>query len=123
MSPRRPPSPCIQPGCPEVVKGGGLCPEHRRARERARGTPSERGYGSKWQRIAARYLRWHPQCSWVEDGMRCGRPATDVDHVVRRKLLLERGVPNPDADEHLQALCHAHHSLKTARETGLGRHH
>jgi 5-methylcytosine-specific restriction protein A len=118
MMPRKPPSPCTVPGCSAVVERG-RCAEHRRQRDRARGTPTERGYGARWQRTSARYLRRHPWCAWPG----CTAPATQTDHVVRRRVLVAQGVTNPDSDEHLQGLCHPHHSEKTARETGLGGAH
>jgi len=118
MSPNRPLQPCSVPGCSALVERG-PCPEHRRQRERARGTPAERGYGGAWPKIAARHLKRNPQCAWPG----CTAPATQVDHVVRRRLLVAQGVVNPDDDSRLQSLCHPHHSEKTARETGFGGAH
>jgi len=46
----------------------------------------------------------------------CGAPSTDVDHNPSRRVLIAQGVRNPDAAEHLFALCHSHHSSKTANE-------
>jgi hypothetical protein len=57
---------CSEPGCPEVVEGGGRCPEHLRlARSRndaRRRTSVERGYDHRWYRIAERYRKRHPVC-------------------------------------------------------------
>jgi len=77
-----------------------------------RPTAASRGYGARWQRIRAAFLAAHPYC---ED---CGAPATDVDHVPSRRILVARGVPDPDADEYLHSRCHAHHSKKTATDDG-----
>lgn len=44
--------PCLEPGCPVPLPAGtSRCPEHARARSRARGTPHERGYGTGHQRL------------------------------------------------------------------------
>lgn len=51
---------CTEPGCPTIVEQGvrdGRCDEHRRARDRARGTSAERGYGPKHR---AERKRWAP---------------------------------------------------------------
>lgn len=46
--------PCANPGCPTPVPHGtSRCPEHTRARDRARGTSTQRGYGSGYQRLRA----------------------------------------------------------------------
>jgi 5-methylcytosine-specific restriction endonuclease McrA len=52
----------------------------------------------------------HPECA------ECGAPATDVDHVIP----LADGGSNDIGN--LQALCHSHHSAKTAREQGGWQH-
>jgi 5-methylcytosine-specific restriction protein A len=77
---------------------------------------SARGYGARWQRYRMAYLREHPLC--VECLSR-GRTeaATDVDHV--------RPATGPDDPTFYdpanhQALCHRHHSRKTAT-SGDGR--
>jgi 5-methylcytosine-specific restriction protein A len=117
MSPRRPPSPCTTPACPEVVDGGGPCPEHRRQREKARGNFRQRGYTSSWDKRRARFLRRNPTC------VLCGQPATDADHYpVSRRQLLAQGVADPDADQHLRACCRSCHSRSTVRhDGGFGR--
>jgi 5-methylcytosine-specific restriction enzyme A len=102
MSPRRAAHVCSYPGCPAIVQGAEhYCPQHKRAYDQQRGTAVERGYGSAWRRIRAAFLAKHPLC-W------CGQPATDVDHIVAKRA------GGTDDWSNLQALCHAHHSLKTA---------
>ncbi|HEX9993918.1 MAG TPA: HNH endonuclease signature motif containing protein [Acidimicrobiales bacterium] len=56
----------------------------------------------------ARYLAEHPTC----ERRGCTDRATEVDHIVRRDLFdpAEAG----DTPENYQALCHFHHSQKTA---------
>ena len=80
-------------------------------RDRQRGSPSARGYGRRWARAAKWYLRRHPLCAQCrrEDEI---HPATEVDHIVPRRL------GGADDVENLQALCKSHHSRKTAREDG-----
>ena len=74
----------------------------------ARTTPLPKG----WAKTRARILdRDHHMC--VEpisaDGTRCGRPATDVDHI---------GDPTDHDDHNLRALCRAHHRTRSSRQGG-----
>lgn len=112
--PRRAPTTCKRPGCPGLVRNG-VCnacgPLHVASQhtiDERRGTAAQRGYGGRWQRVRAMYLRNHPVCVACE---REGRttPATDVDHIVPRR----RG--GSDDESNLQALCHSCHSAKTGR--------
>lgn len=103
--------PCLAPGCPEVVTTSGLarCPAHQRAFERARfralrPKTTAQGYGGRWQRLRAAYLRAFPDCAW------CGAEATEVDHVVS----LRDGGGNDW--QNLRPLCHRCHSRRTARD-------
>lgn len=52
---------CSQPGCATLIDASGYCTEHARQRDKARGTATQRGYGTKhtnerakWARIIAR---------------------------------------------------------------------
>ena len=82
-------------------------PQHRPRRS----SSSQRGYGRRWRRLRSCYLSAHPLCvQCVADGEL--RPATEVDHVLPRRL------GGTDEVENLQALCKRHHSQKTAREDG-----
>ena len=98
---------CPVPRCPHLRP----CPVHARQADRARGNSrTVRGYGWGWITMRARYLRMHPLC------VACGATASDVDHVIPKA----RG--GTDDASNLQALCHACHSRKTARESsGWGR--
>lgn len=75
-----------------------------------RPTAAQRGYDGQWRGLRAAFIRQHPVCAVIG----CGAPATDVDHIVavreRPDLRLTWG--------NLRALCHGHHSAKTAREDG-----
>ena len=71
----RPKRPCGRPGCPNLVERG-YCPDHGQP-EREGAT--KRGYGYKWQRARAGFLRRNPLCR------RCGELATVVDHIIPHK--------------------------------------
>lgn len=50
---------CRQPGCPTIIPADayrGLCDQHRREYDRARGSKAERGYGPEHQAERARIL-------------------------------------------------------------------
>jgi 5-methylcytosine-specific restriction enzyme A len=101
---------CSEPGCPEVVEGGGRCPEHLRlARSRndaRRRTSVERGYDHRWYRIAERYRTRHPVC----EAPGCERPSLHVHH------LDGRGPLGDNSDANLQALCAPCHNRLTASQ-------
>ncbi len=108
--PKRPLSPCLQPGCPKLAVISGRCREHarqvQRERERQRPSARERGYDAEWERLRAKYLAANPFC------FACGEPSTDVDHIVPKSL------GGSDDEDNLQALCHRCHSRKTATLDG-----
>lgn len=113
--PLMPPHGCAEPGCPELVRHAPRCAAHTRVQrqvsDRRRGSAASRGYGPEWRALRPRFLHLHPLC------VECSRSgltvsATEVDHVVARA----RG--GSDHHTNLQALCHACHSRKTAREDG-----
>jgi len=65
--PLAPPSPCANPGCPELVTAGNRCPAHSKARHKQidanRGTSTERGYDVAWRILRRAVL--------IRDGFRC----------------------------------------------------
>ncbi|RCW65178.1 HNH endonuclease [Pseudorhodoferax soli] len=74
-------------------------------------TTTERGYGYRWQKARARFLRNNPLCVYCE---RAGRVelATVVDHIVPH-----RGNPEIFWDEsRWQSLCKPCHDVTKARE-------
>jgi 5-methylcytosine-specific restriction enzyme A len=79
-----------------------------------RGTTSERGYGSVWQRFRKAWLDQEPR--FCADCAARGRvvPASHLDHIKPHKgnsvLFWDR--------ENLQGLCATCHSVKTANEDG-----
>lgn len=72
--------PCLDCGEPTNRSRCDDCAvEHARAKNRARGSATQRGYDAKWQRISERARRMSPFCA------KCG--ATDdltADHIVPR---------------------------------------
>ena len=122
MSPTRVAKLCTTPGCPHPATYRGKCDDHKRERERVRNQRQESRaiyQSAQWKRLRTLILSAHPQCEWyMNDGdrlMLCPRDATDVDHIVP---IEEGGAPWDE--ENLQALCHSHHSSKTAKENGFG---
>ena len=117
--PRRPKKPCAFHFCKELVEAGQrFCEEHRKAQQRkqdsARPTAAQRGYGSRWSRYRAIYLRDSPLCVECKKSGRI-EPATVVDHIEPAD-----GPDDPkfwDKENH-QSLCASCHSRKTAREDG-----
>lgn len=112
--PIKPLSPCTQPGCPALTRGG-PCPTHRREREQRRGTSTQRGYDSKWRVIRAQFLKAHPYCecdACLATGARLR--AIDVDH--------RDGDSSHNVWSNLRAMAHGHHSRRTARDqSGWGK--
>ena len=114
--PSKPLRPCVHFGCSEMVSGG-YCDVHQqqnqRAQDQRRGTATERGYNSRWQKERATFLRLNPLCVVCE---REGRiePATVVDHITPHKgnMDLFWNVNN------WQSLCKKHHDIKTVAEDG-----
>lgn len=106
------PTICLEPGCPKLAVRAGRCERHRlerrRADDRRRPTAQQRGYDVRWQRTRKTYLRLQPVCEL--DG--CEEPATDVDHIDGL------GPSGPRGHDllNLRALCHPHHSQRTARD-------
>ena len=116
--PRKLKTPCSHPSCPALVEAGErFCEKHRKAhykqQDRDRGSASERGYGARWRRARAYFLKRNVLCV---ECLRGGQTtaATVVDHIVPHKgnygLFW-------DSENNWQALCEACHNRKTANET------
>ena len=76
-----------------------------------RGSPRDRGYDAKWDRLSVAYRRKHPVCAWCEQQ---GRD-TVVDLVDHMIPVVDR----PDLKyswANLWALCSFHHGRKAAME-------
>ena len=103
---------CAEPGCPALTEHT-RCDTHRKAKRRAedarRPNARQRGYDQKWNRTRRAYLAAFPICQWHEG---CINPATDVHHLDGKGPRAAKGHDWMN----LQALCHQHHSITTARE-------
>jgi 5-methylcytosine-specific restriction protein A len=77
---------CVHPGCVILVTRG-LCRAHAKSEQRERdlknGSPTSRGYNSKWVRASKAFLREHPLCACEQcmSGQLRVTPATVVDHI------------------------------------------
>lgn len=49
---------CALNGCPRATQSR-YCPEHERAKDKARGTQGQRGYGRQFQALRRRYVEKH----------------------------------------------------------------
>ena len=109
--PRKAMIPCKHNGCPNLAEVGvGYCEEHSSERP-TRASATERGYGYRWRKVRAAYLRKHPLCvKCMADGRYV--QATVVDHIQPH-----RGNPVLMWDEsNYQALCKPCHDKKTGHE-------
>lgn len=116
--------PCSgSPICPNLVAGGGPCPDHAKAADERRGSSYERGYDARWVATRNRYLELLR--AQDPDGLarceECGKPESpgepiEVDHIDGLGPLGPRG---HDLDN-LQGLCRSHHQRKTAIQTNTG---
>ena len=104
--------PCAITSCKAVVHTR-YCDKHKhiqsdvsRGTRGTRGTTTEQGYGTQWQKVRARYISLHPLCTHCEQ-QGIARPAKEVHH----KLELRRGGTNED--DNLQSLCKSCHSRLT----------
>lgn len=116
--PRSAPTPCRQPGCPQVLISPGFCERHRGLQHRdygraRRGFDEELGFYSSaaWRSTRAAVLRDQPLCRACQ-GLGRFVPAGVVDHV---RPIKEGGQRFDMAN--LQPLCVPCHNRKTARET------
>lgn len=120
--PRKSLSPCSAPGCPTLTYDS-RCEKHQRQARREsdakRGSARERGYDVQWQKFRAAFLRDHPMC---EDPSGCLDSSTDVDHIDG----LGPDGPRGFDPTNCRALCHRHHSRRTAKDQpggwAAGRH-
>jgi 5-methylcytosine-specific restriction endonuclease McrA len=117
VSPRSKARVCSSPDCGQIAPAGGLCPDCKRQEwreiDKRRPAASQRGYGPRWRRIRARFLRENPIC------VDCGAPATVADHdPLSRVELVARGVSDPDHPRNLRPRCASCHNRRTALEDG-----
>ncbi len=111
------PTPCTQPGCPALVKGGGRCPKHVVARtSNALTSTGGRIYDlARWTAVRIRVIREEPWCrACLTQGIK--KLSSQVDHIIA----LEDG-GDPWSRKNLQALCNECHGAKTLQETRARR--
>ncbi|TMS00177.1 HNH endonuclease [Nonomuraea basaltis] len=72
----------------------------------ARTVPLPKGWGVIRKRILKRdgFV-----CTWIDGGMRCSVPATDVDHI---------GDPADHSEANLRSLCQPHHRRRSSAQGG-----
>lgn len=115
--PARPLRPCTTPGH-NVVTGTGRCQQclDRLRADRRRRSP-QHDYGPLWRVRRAAFLADNPRCAL------CNRRANVADHhPVSRRLLIARGVVDPDTDDRLRPLCKPCHDRETAQLQPGGWH-
>lgn len=113
--PRRALKGCNYAGCSNLTESGRrFCDVHRSAqnkqRDAQRGSSTDRGYGSDWQKVRHSVLLGHPICAdpfgfHANEGRIV--PAVEVDHI------LPRSQGGTDEPENLQPLCEDCHDFKT----------
>jgi 5-methylcytosine-specific restriction enzyme A len=111
-------SPCSQPGCSELVKGGGRCPQHRgawRLKANVAHKPKRIYNLIVWKRLRALILAGEPTCRACR-ARGVIRIAITVDHIVDVSC---GGAPFDSSN--LQPLCETCHNRKTAKTFGFGR--
>lgn len=67
---------CIEDGCPTLTKAT-RCADHERARDRARGTPQQRGYGTPHTTLRAAWRR-RINNGEIVTCWRCGEPISNT---------------------------------------------
>lgn len=112
---REPLRPCRYRRCPNVVRGGGYCPQHKAYEQKQNKINSQFRlkkkkvnpfYGSKaWKIKRDKYIANNPTCK------SCGAVGREVDHIVP----LNQGGDKFD-DSNLQTLCRSCHAKKTWQE-------
>jgi len=113
MKPKRP---CSHAGC-RVITDSKYCPEHeqqhRKEKDKYRGSAHERGYTKQWSRSSKRFLTQNPLCIRCKDEGLI-RAADVTDHIKPHKgdQVLFWNVDN------WQPLCKRHHDIKTVKEDG-----
>lgn len=110
---------CSEPRCSALVRQG-RCEKHahldpKKFHDKARGTASQRGYGSAWKRLRDQVLREEPLCSVCRDEDGRVEVSTHCDHIV------PKAAGGSDERGNLRGMCAYHHRQKTAREAAAIR--
>jgi 5-methylcytosine-specific restriction protein A len=93
---------------------GGKCDHHRREYERRRGSASARGYGRRWRKARAAFLREHPICEIYCKDKNLVTASTVVDHIQPHRGDLDLFWDQSN----WQAGCKPCHDSKTSLEDG-----
>ncbi|PAZ13307.1 HNH endonuclease [Streptomyces sp. SA15] len=115
--PYRPRRPCpAVPNCPNSISGKErACPDHVHMLTARRAEKGTSAYGKDWPRKRESFLYMNAWC------VLCGQPSKVADHFpLSRKELVKRGVSDPNAHEHLRALCVRCHNRETGRNQAGG---
>jgi len=109
--------PCNGPQCHRLLEAGAgarcpACQRKSRQQSRARNPRHDQVYGSKgWRSLRASLLPPGAPPDCVD----CQEPASELDHVPPRRILLALGVHSPDHPRWLEPRCKGCHSRVTAR--------
>ncbi|MCL4505852.1 MAG: HNH endonuclease [Chloroflexi bacterium] len=118
--PTRSARPCNWPGCPALITDGRYCPEHktaynrRRDQTRGRGTTTERGLGSDWQKFRQVVLNTNPLCA---DPFGIHAEAGQVVLAVEVDHIKPRAEGGGNTWDNVQPLCRECHRRKSAQES------
>lgn len=115
IMPNLPPYRCAEPGCGSPASPRReYCEEHLRDHIREHNAAPHRWVyrTTYWRDLRRRIIRAEPMCR-----ARCGRRATDIDHVEPLRSILERGGNVYDTSL-LAPLCASCHATKTLWEQG-----
>lgn len=99
---------CGQPGCPTILTdGSSRCPTHTRPAWQGRSETNSRTYA---------HQRWAKQVMASNDGrcVRCGKQATDADHIVPQSVAPELAF---DLDNGQPLCVDCHHEKTIADRT------
>ena len=113
--PQRIERPCRAYLCPNTTSNSnGYCDEHQTLAKERRGSARSRGYDRRWEKFRVQYLKEHPLCADCLEHPFPGeppQPAIEVHHIHK---LADYPKLKYDTDN-LMALCHRHHSIRTAK--------
>jgi 5-methylcytosine-specific restriction protein A len=108
--------PCRQPGCKELIPGGGRCDKHKKKEQKfwddRRGSAAERGYDYEWSKYSKWFLK-QPEnqfCKLHLPG--CAELSEVVDHI---KPVDKDDPLFTDRNNH-QSACRHCNSVKGRRE-------
>lgn len=102
--------------CPALIETSSRCSEclarRRRGSRQRNGRRDVHSSSAAWRESAAAFVAQHVVC------VGCGSRSEVADHVIPRRVLVARGIANPDAWRWLQPLCKRCHDRKTATVDG-----